>query len=156
MTMARAMGAAGLLISAVLFLPAAWGADPVKVADPWVRATVPGQPVAGAYMDIVSDQEAVLVSAASPAAGRVELHTMTMEGDMMRMRAVERINLPAGVPVRLAPGGYHVMLMDLKHPLKTGGSVPLTLTIETKNGVRATVQVSAPVREGPGHHPHGR
>lgn len=155
MTMARAMGAAGLLVSALVFFPAAWGADPLKVADPWVRATVPGQPVAGAYMDLVSEQEAVLVAAASPVAGRVELHTMTMEGDVMRMRAVERIPLPAGVPVRLAPGGYHIMLLDLKQPLKTGGSVSITLTIQGRSGDRATVQVSAPVREGPGHHPHG-
>jgi len=145
---------AGLVIAAFVFLPVAWGESPVKVSDPWVRATVSGQKVAGAYMEIVSQRDAALVAAASPVAGVVEIHTMKMEGDVMRMRAVERIDLPAGKPVQLAPGGYHVMLMDLKQELKPGSTVLLTLTIAVEGKEPDTVQVTAPVREGAGHHHH--
>lgn len=145
---------AGLAFAAFVLLPVAWGESPVKISDPWVRATVSGQKVAGAYMEIVSQRDAALVAAASPVAGVVEIHTMKMEGDVMRMRAVERIVLPAGKPVQLAPGGYHVMLMDLKQELKPGSTVPITLTIAVEGKERATVQVTAPVREGPGHHHH--
>jgi len=150
------LAAAGLALTVAGFLPSGRAEGPVGVTDPWVRATVPGQNVAGAYLEIVSTRDAALVSAASPAAGLVEIHTMTMEGDVMRMRAVDRIELPAGKPVKLAPGGYHIMLMDLKRELKEGDTVPITLTIEGREQGRATIQLTAPVRAGPGHHHHGR
>jgi copper(I)-binding protein len=135
---------------ALFLLLAAGGApaaEPVTVADPWVRATAPGQKVAGAYMELMSPGGAALVAAASPVAGVVELHTMSMEQGVMKMRAVQRIELPAGQAVRLAPGGYHVMLMDLKHQLQPGDSVPITLTLEGKDKARVTLEVKAPVRE---------
>lgn len=118
----------------------------VKVDAPWVRGVVPGQLGTGAFMDITSTRDAVLVKVESPVAGSVEVHTMEMKGNLMTMRPVEKIDLPAGKQVRLAPGGFHVMLMDLKQPLKNGEAVPLKLTIEYPDKQRETIGVLAPVR----------
>lgn len=136
-----------LTLVAIAVLPyAAPAADAIRVLDPWARATVPGQKVGGVYMEIVSPRDARLVGVASPAAGTAEVHSMTMDGGTMRMRAVEALDLPAGTPVKLAPGGYHVMLFDLRKPLVTGQTVPLTLVIE-ETGKRAhKITVSAIVR----------
>ena len=90
------------------------------MAGAWVRGTVAGQTTSGAFMELKSAGGAVLVGAESPAAGAVEIHEMNMDGNVMRMRAVPRIDLPAGKSVELKPGGYHVMLMQLKQPLKVG------------------------------------
>jgi copper(I)-binding protein len=118
----------------------------VSVSDPWVRATVPQQKVAGAFMQLKSAKAVKLVAVKTPVAGRVELHQMAMEGQTMRMRAVESIELPAGQTVNLASGGYHVMLFDLQRQLKEGEQVPLTLTVVDAAGKRADIAVSAPVR----------
>lgn len=118
----------------------------VSVSDPWVRATVPQQKVAGAFMQLKSAKPVKLVGVKTPVAGRVELHQMAMEGQTMRMRAVESIELPAGQTVNLASGGYHVMLFELRRQLKEGEQVPLTLTVVDAAGKRAEVAVSAPVR----------
>ena len=118
----------------------------VTVKDPWVRGTVAQQKASGAFMLLQSATDARLVSAASPVAGVVEIHEMRMEGDVMRMRAVTGLDLPAGSTVELKPGGYHVMLMDLKKPLQDGDMVPLTLTVESKDGKRSTLEVQAPVK----------
>ena len=140
-----------LTLVAIAVLPyAAPAADAIRVLDPWARATVPGQKVGGVYMEIVSSRDARLVGVSSPAAGSAEVHSMTMDGGTMRMRAVEALDLPAGTPVKLAPGGYHVMLFDLRKPLVAGQTVPLTLVIE-ETGKRAhKITVSAIVRAG-GH-----
>ncbi|MEQ1684938.1 MAG: copper chaperone PCu(A)C [Burkholderiaceae bacterium] len=116
------------------------------VKDPWVRGTVPQQKATGMFAQITSASGGKLVSASSPVANVVEIHEMAMEGDVMKMRAVPGVELPAGKAVDLKPGGYHVMLIDLKQALKAGDSVPVTLVIEGKDGKRETLQVSAPVR----------
>ncbi|MFP5400603.1 MAG: copper chaperone PCu(A)C [Gammaproteobacteria bacterium] len=118
----------------------------VTVAEPWVRATVPAQKATGAFMKLTSDADARLVSAASPVAGVVEIHEMLMEKDVMKMSPVQALDLPAGQAVELKPGGYHVMLMDLKAQVKEGDQVPLTLTVENKDGSRQTIELTAPVR----------
>jgi copper(I)-binding protein len=118
----------------------------VAVSGAWVRGTVAGQKVTGAFMQLTSPVDASLVDAATPAAKFVEIHEMKKEGEMMKMKAVDRVPLPAGKPVDLKPGGYHVMLFDLKAPLKEGDVVPLTLTIEDKAGKKSTVEVKAAVR----------
>ena len=118
----------------------------VTVSEPWVRATVPQQKATGAFMKLQSAQDAKLISAKSPAAGIVEVHEMAMEGGVMKMRAVDGLALPMGKAVELKPGGYHVMLMDLKSQVKDGDAVPLTLTFETKDGKRQTLEVKAPAR----------
>jgi copper(I)-binding protein len=118
----------------------------VTVADAWVRGTAPGQKATGAFMKITSSTDAILVSAASPVAAVVEVHEMTHEGGMMRMRAISELKLPAGKAVELRPGSYHVMLMDLKQPLKEGESVPVTLTYRDASGKKNSLEVMAPVR----------
>lgn len=118
----------------------------VTVKDPWVRATVSAQKATGAFMQITSVQDARLVGVSSPVAGVVEVHEMTMDKDVMKMRAVKGLDLPAGKNVELKPGGYHVMLMDLKQQMKEGDSVPVTLVVEGKDGKRSTIEVKAPVR----------
>ena len=120
------------------------------VKDPWARATVAQQKASGAFMQLQSAKGGKLVSASSPVAGVVEIHEMTMDGNVMKMRAVPSLDLPAGKPVELKPGGFHVMLMDLKKPLNAGDTVPITLVVESA-GQRETVEVKAAVRAMSGH-----
>ena len=126
----------------------------VTVKDPWVRATVPATKATGAFMHITSVQDARLVEVRSPVAGIIEIHEMTMDKDVMKMRALpDGLALPAGKPVELKAGGYHVMLMDLKQQMKEGDVVALTLVIEGKDKKRTTIEVKAPVKSltGGGH-----
>lgn len=125
---------------------AASAADGVQVTEAWARATVPGQKVAGAYMQIKSAMDARLVGVASPVAGSAEVHWMKMEDGTMRMRAIDALDLPAGKAVELAPGGYHIMLFQLKQPLVAGERVALTLEFETSAGEKLQVPVSAEIR----------
>lgn len=117
-------------------------ANPVTVSKAWVRPTLPGQTVAGAYLDITSKHPARLLAARSPLSPDVQIHWMKMEGDVMRMREVASIDLPQGKTVSLKPGGYHLMLMQLNKPIREGDTVPLTLVIETR-GKRQTVNTVA-------------
>ena len=118
----------------------------VAVKDAWVRATVPQQKATGAFMQLQSAQDAKLLSAQSPVAGVVEVHEMSMDGGVMKMRAVPSLALPAGKAVELKPGGYHVMLMDLKEQMKEGATVPVTLVVEGKDKKRSTIEIKAPVK----------
>ena len=121
-------------------------ANEVTVTNAWLRATPPGQKTAGAYLEIRSAENAALVAASTPVALKAELHTMNMSGGIMRMRPVEKIDLPAGKPVALAPGGSHIMLTGLKQPLKEGERVALSVTIQPSRGAPLTVKVDAEVR----------
>jgi copper(I)-binding protein len=118
----------------------------VTVGEPWVRATVAQQKATGAFMTLTSAQGARLIAASSPAAGAVEVHEMKMVDDVMRMRQITALELPAGQPVALSPGGYHLMLLELKQPLKDGDKVALTLEIEDAQKMRSKVVVEAPVK----------
>ena len=133
----------GLLFAGGAF--AAGAADEIKVGDAYVRAIPPGQPNSAAFMvlDNGGAKGHALVGAASPVAEAVELHTHIMDEGMMKMRRVERVELPAGESVRLQPGGLHVMLIGLKQPLKPDDQVHLTLTFED-NSAR---HLQVPVRE---------
>lgn len=145
---------AATLIACAASLPA-WAAN-ISVTDAWARATVPGQPVSGAYMQLQSDADARLVGASSPLVPRVEVHEMRMEGDVMRMREVKAIELPKGKTVALEPGGFHIMLMNLKKPIAAGEVIPLTLVVES-GGKQQTVEVKATARAmggGMQHHHH--
>ena len=126
-------------------IAAAVGAQPVDVKGGWVRASVPGQKATGAFMKITAKSGTQLVSAASPVAGVAEVHEMKMEGDVMRMRAVPVLDLPAGKTVELKPGGYHLMLLDLKAPLKAGSTVPLTLSFKDTAGLQSRIEIKLPV-----------
>ena len=136
----------------------AWSASAqeISVKDPWVRATVPGQKATGAFMELIAARDTALVSAASPVAGVVEIHEMVMDGTVMKMRAMARLDLPAGKKVELKPGGYHVMLMDLKQPLRKGDTVPLSLRIEGKDQKAQAVEIKAEVRDLAATGPHGK
>lgn len=156
MTSSSSLRRTGVALVALLALlgPSLTLADAgVKVTDVWARATAPGQNVAAAYLSLVSGTQAALVKAESPAARIVELHEMKMDGNVMKMRAVPKIDLPAGAEVKLAPGGLHVMLVDLKQPLKVGEKVPLTLVFDA-GGKTEKLDVQAEVRDaqGSGHH----
>jgi copper(I)-binding protein len=120
-------------------------APAVKVEGAWARATVAGQQGTGAFMSLTAPSALKLVGVSSPVAGVAELHEMKMEGDIMRMRSVPAIELPAGTSVQLKPGGFHVMLMDLKVPLRKDTQVPLTLVLQNAQGQTSQVQVSVPV-----------
>lgn len=130
----------------VLALSAAplW-AQTVKVEDAWVRGTVAMQKASGAFMRLTADKDARLVSASSPVAGVVEIHEMAMENDVMRMRQIPGLDLVAGRTLELKPGGYHVMLMELKSQLKGGDVVPITLVFEDMAKKRFTQDIKAPI-----------
>lgn len=119
----------------------AW-ADHVVVSQAWVRATMPGQEVAGAFMDIRSATAAKLVAATSTATPQVEVHEMKMDGDIMRMREVRSVDLPKNSTVSLKPGGYHIMLLKLKKPINVGDKVPLMLVVEAA-GKREIISIDA-------------
>ena len=138
------------IVRAMVLTALALGAASVRaqttVKDAWVRGTVAQQQATGAFMQITSARGGKLVSVRSPVAGSVEIHEMTMSGDVMKMHAVTSLDLPAGKAVELGPGGYHVMMMGLKRPLKAGDKVPLTLVIEAKDGKRETLELNLPVK----------
>lgn len=118
----------------------------VTPSDAWVRATVPAQKSAGAYLTLQSVQAVRVVGASSPMAGAVEMHQMAMEGQTMKMRAVTAIDLPAGVKVNLAQAGYHLMFIDLKQQLKDGDTVPVTLIVESAAKKRDSMTIQVPVK----------
>ena len=120
-------------------------AKTLRVSNPFARATPPGAKVAGAFMTIrnVGPDADRLISASSPAAGLVEIHEMAMDGGMMTMRAVKGIDIKPGATVELQPGGYHVMLEDLKQPLRQGEQIPVKLTFEKSGVVEVMVHVEA-------------
>ena len=133
-----------LLIAGALSLASLSAWAQVTVTEPWIRATVASQMATGAFMKITAASPAKLVGASSPVAGVVEVHEMALENNVMRMRAIDALDLPAGRTVELKPGGYHVMLMDLKRDLKEGETVPVTLVIE-QGGKRQNVELKAVV-----------
>lgn len=137
-----------LLIASLLTITAgAWAQQAtVKVEDAWVRGTVATQKATGAFMRLTPSANARLVSASSPVAGVVEIHEMTMENDVMKMRQIPGLDLPAGKTTELKPGGYHVMMMDLKGPVQAGESVPLTLTFEDAAKKSFTQELKLPVK----------
>lgn len=131
------------IVSALLLAPAY---AQITVEDAWIRATVPQQKVTGAFMQLNAVQDSRLVEVRSPVAKTVEIHEMSMDKDVMKMRAVTGIDLPAGKPVELKPGGFHIMLMGLTQQMKEGARVPLTLIVESKDKKRSSVEIKVPVR----------
>jgi len=116
----------------------------VRVDDAWARATAPGAKIGAGYMKITSSGAADrLVGASSPAAARVELHVTDKKGDVMRMRQVKAYDIPAGGSFELSPGGAHLMLVDLKAPLKEGAKVLLALRFEKAGEVKVELRVRA-------------
>ena len=131
-------------------------AEDVKVSDAWARATAPGQDSAMVQLVITSKKAGALVAGASKIAQTVEIHTMVMEGEMMKMHQVDAVELPAGKAVDLGAAGYHLMLIGLKKPLKEGTMSEIVLTVRFAGGKEEKVNVQAeikPLTES-GHHEH--
>ncbi|BDT79312.1 copper chaperone PCu(A)C [Polynucleobacter yangtzensis] len=124
----------------------------IKVENAYTRATVPGQQVAGGFMKIENKGAAdQLVSASSPVAGEVQLHEMAMDGNVMKMRQVKDIAVPAGGAVELKPGGLHLMFMNIKAPLTAGETVPVKLKFAKAGEVEVKMPVNAMGNPGAGH-----
>ena len=126
-----------------------------RVEDPWARPTVAGQQSSGGYLLLkggaIADR---LLSATSTVAASIELHRMSLEGDVMRMRPVSEISVPAGETVPLAPGGLHLMFQGLKSPLKAGDKIEVSLRFEKAGWVKVPMRVKAP--HGAHGHDHSR
>jgi copper(I)-binding protein len=148
-----------VLLSAALINGVAT-AQTVTVADAWVRATVAAQRATGAFLKLtVQGADATLIAVSAPVAGVTQIHEMAMSEGVMRMREVTGgVPLKAGQSFELKPGDYHIMMMDLKQPVKAGDRVPLTLTFKQANGQQITTQVDAEVRglNGQAAMPHGK
>ncbi len=119
---------------------------PVQVDAAWARPSVPGQVASGAFMRLTAREPMQLVGVRTPVAGVAEVHEMKLEGDVMRMRAMPALALPAGQAVELKPGGLHLMLMDLKAPLVRDTQVPVTLLLRDARGAQQQLTVQVPVR----------
>lgn len=129
-------------MSLALALPVA---AQVSIEDAWVRGTVEQQKATGAFMRLVAEKNARLVAAESPVAGVTQIHEMTMVDEVMKMRQIDGLELPAGQAVELKPGGYHIMLMSLNGQVNGGDVVPITLTFEdAETKARFTQQIEAP------------
>jgi len=136
-----------MALLAALVLAAPLAAAEVTVSQPWVRGTVAPQKVTGAFMQLKSDRDATLVAVSSPAAKVAEIHEMAMVKDIMRMRPITELALPAGKDVALKPGGYHIMLMGIERQFKQGDVIPITLTVRGSDGKTQTIEVQAQVRD---------
>src|SRR5690606_35614296 len=131
----------------------------IVIDEPWVRATVPSQSGTGAFMKLTSKTDSKLVEAASPVAQHVEVHEMAMENNVMKMRQIPGLPLSAGKTVELKPGGSHIMFINLHQQVKEGEQVPLTLTFESPDGQRSSMELLAPVKPlatPAGGHGHGQ
>lgn len=134
-------------------------ADDVKVTKAWARATAPGQDSASVQLTITSKKDATLIGVESGSAQSGEIHSMVMEGNMMKMRALESLPLPAKTPVTLGADGNHLMLIGLKNPLKAGHKLPFALTVKFADGHTSVIRVLAVIKplettsdEGHEHH----
>jgi periplasmic copper chaperone A len=147
-----------LLLSS-LMVSSAW-AQNVSVQSAWARATVQGQKATGAFMTLTAKTDTKLVGVSTSVAGVAEVHEMKMDNNVMQMRALpDGLALPAGKAVALQPGGFHVMLMDLKLPLQKDTTIPLTLRFKDAKGMESNLEIKVPVSQvAPGggkEHQHG-
>lgn len=153
--MKRVLAAAAIVLS--LGAPPVFAETGIAVSDAWTRASAPGQKVAGIYFLIESDIDARLIGVETALTRAAELHVMSMNGGVMRMRAVSAVDLPAGKTVAFKPGGYHVMLFDLQQPLVPGDRIRIELIVESNGGEQRRVPAMVDVRNldgGPADHRH--
>jgi copper(I)-binding protein len=116
----------------------------IAIGHPWARSTSAGQAIGGGYLKLDNQGAADrLLSASATVSDKVELHSMAMDGDVMRMRQVDGIDVPTGKPVELKPGSFHIMFVGLKAPLKAGDSFPLVLKFEKAGEVKVDVKIEA-------------
>lgn len=151
------------IFTTTALLSALWGtaamahpdAAHVHADHAWARASVPGQQATGAFMQLIAQEPLRLVGVETAAAAHAEIHEMKMDGDVMRMRSIDALDLPQGVAVTLKPGGYHLMFQQLKAPLQEGTQVPLTLVFQDAKGETSRLHLKVPVqRMGPAATPN--
>ena len=118
----------------------------VQISDNWVRATEDGQDVGAAYMTLTSNTDTTLTSVESSVSDSIEIHSMTMDNGVMKMRMLDELALKAGKPTELAPGGYHLMLFDLKKALKAGEEVSFTLHFKDAQGKETVLNLNSPIK----------
>jgi len=135
------------LIPLLLFLTSCHDKVGVEISDAWVRASAPGQSVGAAYMTLTSTQDSTLVFVETPVADAAEIHSMSMDNGVMKMRMLDELPLKANTPEKLSPGGFHLMLMDLQKPLKVGETVNVRLCFKDKTGKITDKNVTLPVKE---------
>lgn len=133
----------------VLYLSVANAADSITITRAWVRAPAPGSTLTAAYLNIEAPQALTLFKITSPAAEAVEMHSMSMKGDVMEMRQIESIDVKPGQTTKLEPGGLHLMLINLKKPLKPGDQVPLVLNFKQGGKPRIAKGIKVPVKVTP-------
>lgn len=123
------------IFACITFLSLSFSAQAgLEVTNAWVKSTAPGQPVAAAYMTLKASNDIKVIGASSSLAGSVEIHEMSMTNNVMKMRKLKDLALQSGKLVSLSPGGYHLMLQDIKHQIKSGELVPMALLIQDENG----------------------
>jgi copper(I)-binding protein len=127
----------------------AQAAPQILIENAWVRASTPGQKIGAAYLSIKSSENIDMVYAETARAGSVEMHSMTMENGVMKMRMMESLPIKANQTVNLAPGGLHLMLFDLNAPLKSGEKVSFRLCFKNDAGNIVEQNITAPVKEKP-------
>lgn len=135
------------LLATIAFAAASSAFAHVSVSNAWARASVAGQQATGVFMDLRSGHNnAKLVGVKTEAAASAEIHEMSMQDNVMKMRAVQSVDLPNGQTVNLKPGAFHIMLMGLKQPLNAGDNVQLTLEVVHEDGLKESIAVTAPAR----------
>lgn len=134
-----------MFIASILIL-ACSKQDSIEIKNQWVRASNDGQDVSAAYMTIVSNEDTSLIAIDSDVADVIEIHSMSMENGVMKMRMLDTLGLIAGKPTELSPGGFHLMLFDLKKPLTAGKEAHFTLHFKNKAGQEKTISVTSPIK----------
>ena len=135
------------VIAFTLLLTACEVNNRVAIMDAWARANAPGQSVGAAYMTLMSADDSTFIRAETPIASSVEIHSMTMNDGVMKMRMLPELPLKAGIEEKLTPGGFHLMLFDLKKPLLVGEKLDLTLTFRDATGKVTQQMVTLPIKE---------
>lgn len=136
-----------LVLLGCMFLLSAQAFAEVTITNGWVRASAPGQTVGAAYMTLTSKAPSTLVYVEASASEATEIHSMSMDHGVMKMRSLEELALEPNKPVKLAPGGYHLMLIDLKAPLKVGEKVKFRLCFKDKQNKITEQEITLPVNE---------
>ena len=126
----------------------------INVHQAWARTTAPGQDVGAVYLMIVSKKDTSLVSINTDIAEHAQIHSMSMDNGIMKMRELESLPIPAGKMVSLSPGGIHLMLVGLKKPLKAGEKIALTLEFKDVTGKLSSVNITAPIQTEASEHDH--
>jgi copper(I)-binding protein len=136
-----------LALVTLIFLSACGKKEPhVEISNAWTRATLEEQDVGAAYMTLTANTDLTLNEIESSVTEDVEIHSMSMENGVMKMRMLDKLSLKANTPVELSPGGFHLMLFDLENPLKAGDKVRFTLHFKDKQSKELTLNIDSPVK----------